>query len=360
MESILLPHSLTVKAENAVGSVLVTLSFEVLLRPSIQYTQDQYVIAVNASFVSLPIVAGDAVSFVLSSGQLPQGLSLNADNGIIHGTPVASSESVVIIEAVNSIGRASATVAFRVLVPLSVYSYPQTYYQLVKGTTFSVLPTVYGDSPVYSVAAGLLPSGLSLNNRTGEISGVPNSLSSMVSVILQAQNEVGSLQASLVFEVILMSPIVTTLLSVLGVVIVIALFILFCCFCQSRKKQRAIDHPSSVEKDTQKPLDRGIELTNIHPSGTLRRGVVNKSRETSRETGRQSTTIDDTSDRRESRVAVPIEEEPDNGCPRESSEVIPLNYSTNTDQSETQSVYCNGLCIVSSYRPFCYKESGDC
>ena len=353
MESILLPHSLTVKAENAVGSVLVTLSFEVLLRPSIQYTQDQYVIAVNASFVSLPIVAGDSVSFVLSSGQLPQGLSLNVDNGIIHGTPVASSESVVIIEAVNSIGRASTTVAFRVLVPLSVYSYPQTYYRLVKGTTFSVLPTVYGDSPVYSVAAGLLPSGLSLNNRTGEISGVPNSLSSMVSVILQAQNEVGSLQASLVFEVILMSPIVTTLLSVLGVVIVIALFILFCCCYQSRKKQR-------VEKDTQKPSDHGIELTNIYRGETLKRGVMNKSRETSRVTGRQSITTDDTSDRRESRVAVPTEEEPDNERSRESSEVIPLNYSTNTDQSETQSVYCNGLCIVSSYRPFCYEEISAC
>ena len=360
MESILLPHSLTVKAENAVGSVLVTLSFEVLLRPSIQYTQDQYVIAVNASFVSLPIVAGDSVSFVLSSGQLPQGLSLNADNGIIHGTPVASSESVVIIEAVNSIGRASATVAFRVLVPLSVYSYPQTYYRLVKGTTFSVLPTVYGDSPVYSVAAGLLPSGLSLNNRTGEISGVPNSLSSMVSVILQAQNEVGSLQASLVFEVILMSPIVTTLLSVLGVVIVIALFILFCCCYQSRKKQRVIDHPSNGKKDTQKPSDHGIELTNINPNGTLRRGVVNKSRETSRVTGRQSITTDDTSDRRESRVAVPTEEEPDNERSRESSEVIPLNNSTNNYQSETLPVYCNGLCIVSSYRPFCYKEISAC
>ncbi|KAK8812957.1 hypothetical protein WA538_005229 [Blastocystis sp. DL] len=66
---------------------------------------------------------------------------------------------------------------------------------------------------------------------------------------------------------------------------------------------------------------------------------MNKSRETSRVIGRQSTTIDDTSDRRESRVAVPIEEEPDNGCPRESSEVIPLKNSTNTDQSETQSVY---------------------
>ena len=182
----------------------------------------------------------------------------------------------------------------------------------------------------------------------------------MVSVILQAQNEVGSLQASLVFEVILMSPIVTTLLSVLGVVIVIALFILFCCFCQSRKKQRVIDHPPSVEKDTQKPLDRGIELTNINPSGTLRRGVVNKSRETSRVTGRQSITTDDTSDRRESRVAVPTEEEPDNERSRESSEVIPLNYSTNTDQSETQSVYCNDLCIVSSYRPFCYEEISAC
>ena len=242
-ESVLVPRLLSVKAENAVGSVLANLSFEVLLRPSIRYAQDQYVVAVNASFVSYPVVTGDSVSFVLASGELPPGLSLDPASGVILGAPLAASESVVEVEAVNAVGRASTKITFRVLLPISAYSYPQTSYRLVKGTAFSVFPTIRGDSPVYSIATGMLPSGLTLNNRTGEISGAPTSMSSVVAVVLQARNEVGFLQTSLQFEVVLMSSIMTTIVTVLGVMVVIALLILLCWY---RRKNSDPSKPQTL------------------------------------------------------------------------------------------------------------------
>ena len=48
---------------------------------------------------------------------------------------------------------------------------------------------------------------------------------------------------------------------------------------------------------------------------------------------------------------------------KKSVPVDQLQYSTmgqdTIPEQQTQPV-CNGLCIVSLYRPFCYEESGDC
>ena len=55
-----------------------------------------------------------------------------------------------------------------------------------------VIPTVEGDTPRFRVISGVLPDGLTLNETTGEISGIPTTLGDPIDITIEVWNEVGS------------------------------------------------------------------------------------------------------------------------------------------------------------------------
>lgn len=74
---------------------------------------------VGQAYTLTPTLTGSGVTCSVSSGTLPDGLSLDADTGEISGTPTTAAESTFTIAATNSGGGASASVTLTVAAPTS-------------------------------------------------------------------------------------------------------------------------------------------------------------------------------------------------------------------------------------------------
>ena len=115
-----------------------------------------------------------APAFSISVGSLPTGLSINASTGVISGTPSGTTESFTVAVADangNPTAPLSITITTPVVCTITTTSLPNgtigTAYSQTVGTTGCAAPT-------FSVSAGALPTGLSIDGSTGVISGTPS------------------------------------------------------------------------------------------------------------------------------------------------------------------------------------------
>jgi len=117
------------------------------------------------------------LSWSILSGDLPAGLSLNASTGEISGTPTAYGLVSFTAQAVDSWTPAnSATQALSINVAPEVVTITTTSLPTVLvGTAYSqTLEAAGGLAPyTWSIAAGQLPVGMSLDAATGTVSGTP-------------------------------------------------------------------------------------------------------------------------------------------------------------------------------------------
>jgi hypothetical protein len=116
----------------------------------------------------------------ISVGALPAGLTINANTGVISGTPTGSATGLInftvkVTDSEQPSGSATAALSITITAaPLSVVTS-----SLPTGVAQSVYPgatlqAAGGVSPyTWSVTNGSLPAGLSLNGSTGAISGTP-------------------------------------------------------------------------------------------------------------------------------------------------------------------------------------------
>ena len=112
-------------------------------------------------------------TFTVSAGALPAGLSLNASSGAITGTPTGSGASAFTIRATDSLSN-FGTRAYAINIGTnSLTINPATLPAAVAGRPYSATVVASGGTApyIYSVTAGTLPPGLTLNPSTGVISG---------------------------------------------------------------------------------------------------------------------------------------------------------------------------------------------
>jgi len=116
------------------------------------------------------------------TGSLPPGLSFDTGSGTVSGTPSASGNYSFSVQVVDATNKASAVKSMTLLVndQLAIASASSGS----SAPTTAVISSVYsytfqgaGGNPPYnwSVTAGSLPTGLSLNPFTGIVSGTPSS-----------------------------------------------------------------------------------------------------------------------------------------------------------------------------------------
>jgi hypothetical protein len=136
------------------------------------------------SIIGLPFSAGIStsggvgpVTFSVSAGTLPLGLSLNASTGAITGTPtgVAGVAAVTIKATDSSVPAQVQTVALNFHVNLQLSISPISLPLGLLGSAYSAnLSVVGGTGPfTWSVSAGALPIGISLDPGTGILYGNP-------------------------------------------------------------------------------------------------------------------------------------------------------------------------------------------
>src|SRR4030095_9341396 len=116
-------------------------------------------------------------TFSVSAGSLPAGLSLNAATGAITGTPTTAATSNFTITATDGLGATGAR-AYSVTINPAITVNPATLPNGTVGVAYSQTVSATGGTGSYtfSVSAGSLPAGLSLNAATGAITGTPTAV----------------------------------------------------------------------------------------------------------------------------------------------------------------------------------------
>jgi hypothetical protein len=174
-------------------------------------TLPQGIVSTAYSF-SLAAAGGTSpYNWSITAGQLPPGLNLAADTGIISGTPSSSGNYSVAVTVVDSSSPAQSATAYSVpmsiaaatsdpLSPLSITT--TTLPQGTVSTAYTVSLAASGGSSPYqwTISAGQLPPGVNLAANTGIVSGTPTS-SGTYSVDIAATDASSPVQSATVHAV---------------------------------------------------------------------------------------------------------------------------------------------------------------
>ena len=142
---------------------------------------------VGTAFSQTLAATGNPNNWRISAGALPAGLSINQNTGAITGTPTTAGTSNFTVEARNAAGN-TTTQAFTMTVNAAALNITTTTINNgTVGTAFSQTLAATGSPNNWSVSAGALPAGLSINQNTGAITGTPTTAGTF-NFTVRAQN----------------------------------------------------------------------------------------------------------------------------------------------------------------------------
>jgi Putative Ig domain len=182
-------YTVGLKAKNGFGtSAEVTFKWKITATP---------VITKPANQVSTVGVAGslspssEGASLTWSAEHLPAGLLISSSTGEITGTPTtAEAKHTVTLKITSAVGGSAETTFEWTVGEVPVITKPGKQ-ENSKGSTITPLKPFATNTPTSWTQAGL-PTGLSFNTGTGEITGTPSAAIGEYTVELQAANTFGS------------------------------------------------------------------------------------------------------------------------------------------------------------------------
>ena len=207
----------TVTAINSGGSATVTVPMTVIdaaltdVAPAeLSYATNPGIYTMGVAIAdNVPSSTGGAVLAYAIAPSLPAGLSFDTKTGVISGTPAELSEARQhTVTAANSGGSTAVTVMITVnaMAPGELaYSTNPGIYTVGVAIADNVPSSTGGEVEAYSIAPSL-PAGLSLDTKTGVISGVPAELSEARQYTVTAANSGGSTAVTVMIIVNAMAP----------------------------------------------------------------------------------------------------------------------------------------------------------
>ena len=199
----LLAAALLIAQLTACGDSDSSVPFQFFTRPfALSYSNSSAAYVVGRPIVAnRPRVSGQVDSYAIEPA-LPPGLDLDTLTGVIRGTPSAvSAAAIYTVRATNprgsAVGRIQIEVSERVVAPDGLrYPLESAVYVVGQPIPPNEPVTTGGEITQFTVAPRL-PPGLSLDPRTGIITGVPDTPQAATPYAVTGANSAGEVQATL-------------------------------------------------------------------------------------------------------------------------------------------------------------------
>ncbi|MEU4472490.1 fibronectin type III domain-containing protein [Micromonospora sp. NPDC023888] len=136
---------------------------------------------VGAAYSDQLTVTGGTAPFAwsISAGSLPPGVTLNPSTGLLSGTPTTAGSFSFTVQVADASDLTASRAATIVIAPPPSLTFPPPPPGEANVVYSDQLTVTGGTGPfTWSISAGALPPGLSLNTGTGLLSGIPSAAGS--------------------------------------------------------------------------------------------------------------------------------------------------------------------------------------
>jgi gliding motility-associated-like protein len=160
---------------NRGGCIGIPETFKIIVNPAISVAYDaSYNITVGQAITPIAPTSSSATSYSISPN-LPAGLTMNGNTGVISGTITAPLNTTTYTVTGSVAGGCTASTSFTLtaiaIAPSSLTYNPSTQTVRRNSPISNMLPTATGGAIVTYTISPALPSGLSINPSTGTVSG---------------------------------------------------------------------------------------------------------------------------------------------------------------------------------------------
>ncbi|MCP5495760.1 MAG: putative Ig domain-containing protein [Leptospiraceae bacterium] len=190
----------TIRASNDYGTRTTEIMITVNDIPpsAFSYSVSSFVLTQDVGVPSVIPTYSGTIGSCTSSPALPTGMSLS-NSCVISGTPtVSQATSNYTITASNPYGSTTFVISIAInLNPPTSLTYVGSPYTFTKGVGISTITPTFNGTLTSCTASPGLPSGLSINNLTCEISGTPTVLQTATNYTITASNSHGFATANI-------------------------------------------------------------------------------------------------------------------------------------------------------------------